>query len=447
MTQLALNCKNPRAYQKQWDFLNMDRSGGDVHCSHFVGGRGCAKTTTGVLVVFKAAFIDNPGLPGLVTEPTYRHLYDVFLREWESIVPKILWSLNKSLMRLELITGGTIDLRSRSVDSSGREIAKGPNYAWAIDDEAAYGFRAKQYQDIHASIRHPDAKSRFHVTLTTPKCNDYQKLVKTPGHVMIQATSFDNPFLPPNFASDLEKQMSKEYARQEIYGDFIAQSGRIWKDWSDERWPKGNILEYRHDPSKPWELWCDLGVMSSWLCVQRIQAAGQPLLCVTREWQPNNEGAAQTIQRISRDMGGKIPARVIVGADVNTRSVAIGERPIYYFRQAWGDSCVVQPVTGDLADKGLQHMAASSAILNSAGHRRLVAASQLISHDHDNGRGFVDMMRTDQWGENPRLGEYMPKTKGRTDLPNTEDTRDAMLYGVIVNCPPQMSKMLYQVAV
>jgi hypothetical protein len=56
-------------------------------------------------------------------------------------------------------------------------------------------------------------------------------------------------------------------------------------------------------------------------------------------------------------------------------------------------------------------------------------------------------MRVDQWGENPRIGEFMPKTKGQTDLPDTEDTRDAFLYGVIFNCPPQMGKLLYQVAI
>lgn len=448
MSIIELRCKNPKLYPKQYDFLNLDRSGKHVYCDDFVGGRGCAKTTSAVLLIFDLAFIKNPGIPGLVTEPTFRHLYDVFLRSWEEIVPRILWKINQSLMRIELINGGTIDLRSRSVDSKRREVAKGPNYGWAIDDEAAYGFRAKQYQDIHASIRHPDSKVKVHATFTTPKCNDYRALVQSEGHRIIRATSFDNPFLPDTFAADIERQMSPEYARQEIYGEFISQTGRIWKDWSDEAWPKGNIYEYQHDGTKPWELWCDLGIRSSWLAVQRITAPGLPgpLLCVTHEWQPNNEGAAQTIQRISRDMG-RIPGKVICGADINTRSVASAERPMFYFRQAWGDGFQIHPITGTFADKGLQHMAASSAILNSAGQRRLVAARHLNSHDADHGRGFVETMRVDQWGENPRIGEFMPKTKNQTELPDTEDTRDAMLYGVIFNNPPQMGKMLYQVAI
>jgi hypothetical protein len=445
LSTLELNIRDPKLYAKQHQFLALDRTGEDVHCSHFVGGRGCAKTTSGVILAFLAAYIWDPGIPGLVTEPTYRHLHDVFLREWEKIVPAALWKLNTSLMRLELLNGGTIDLRSRNVDNPTKEISKGPNYGWCVEDESSYKFNLRSYNDVHAAIRHPDAKRKFHVTLTTPKLNDYARLIRTPGHVVVQATSFDNPYLPANFARDLEASMGKLYARQEIYGEFIAQQGRIWSDFSEDRWPRGNMVDLEYDRAKPWELWCDLGIMSSWLAIQKSNEGGYQRFTVVAEWQPNNEGAAQTIQRIVQNMG-RPPSRVIVGADVGTRSVASAERPIYYFRQAWGDSTQVQPVTGDLADKGLQHMQASAAILTSDGKRRFCVSTRIKSHDEDNGRTILETMRTDQWGDNPRIGEYMPKTKGRSDLPNTEDTRDAFLYGVIVNFPPQMGRTLYQVA-
>ena len=446
MSTLELNIKDPALYPKQHQFLRAVRAAGEnVNCVHFSGGRGCAKTTSGVILAFMAGVRWMPGIPGVVTEPTHKHMIRIFLREWKNIVPECLWNLNKSDMILELINGGQIDLVTRSVDNKTKESYKGPNVGWVIEDECAYKYNQQQWDDIHAAIRHKDAPFRFHVSLTTPKLNDYAKLVKREGHTLIRATSYDNPHNPVGYAADMESGVSKKYARQEIYGEFIAQQGRIWSDFSEEKWPRGNMVDLEYDRTKPWELWCDLGIMSSWLAIQKSNEGGYQRFVVVAEWQPNNEGAAQTIQRIVQSMG-RPPSRVIVGADVGTRSVASAERPIYYFRQAWGDSTQVQPVTGDLSDKGLQHMQASAAILTSDGKRRFCVSTRVKSYDEDNGRTILETMRTDQWGDAPRVGEYMPKTKGRSDLPNTEDTRDAFLYGVIVNFPPPLGRTLYQVA-
>jgi hypothetical protein len=131
---------------------------------------------------------------------------------------------------------------------------------------------------------------------------------------------------------------------------------------------------------------------------------------------------------------------------VNTRSVASADRPIYYFRQQWGVGVTVIPVTGDVADKGLQHMQADAMILDGLGRRRVCVADGIVSHDQT-GRTFAETMQLDSWGDNPHVGEFMPKTKGRSDLPNTEDTRDAFLYGCVLNNPPQMDRNSYGVAI
>ena len=444
---LRMGISDPSKHKKQFEFLTMDRCSAGVHSSHYVGGRGCAKTTTGVLIAGMAAMIWSPGVPGMVTEPTYRHLYDVFLREWARVWPAELWRFEKKLERIIINhTGGSIDLRSRNVDNPQKEMGKGPNLGWIVDDEAAYRFSLKRWQDEHAAIRHPDAPFRFHVTLSTPKMNDYHRLCHTTGHAMVRASSYDNPYLPTTFAADLESTMSPDYARQEIYGDWISLYGRIWRGWITEDWPAGNMWVGGHDQSNPWELWCDLGIQSSWLAVQTRQtSAGYPVRVITHEWQPNQEGAAQTIERIDQALG--CPSRVIVGADVNTRSTANADRPIYYFRQKWGSAVFVLPVTGDIADKGLQHMQASAMILNGKNQRRLCLASDVVSHDEENGRTFLETMEQDSWGDNPRVGEFMPKTKGRSDLPNTEDTRDAFLYGCVVVNPPSMDRSITGVAV
>lgn len=411
---------------------------GEMTNMHLACGRGFGKTTLGVFIAGLALFRWMPHLPGLVTEPTHRHLHTVWLREWHRVWPRELWTLKASPLQIVSKCGkGVIDLVSRNVDNPGKEMSKGPNYAWAIDDEMAYRFRRQTWLDEHAAIRHPEAPFRFHATLTTPKLNDYHDLVQMPGHTLIQASTYDNPFLPRGFAEELEASCDPTYAEQEIHGRFVALQGRIWRHFDDARnYPDGNRTTVAHDREKPFELWCDLGIRSAWLAVQRVYLDGATRYVVTHEWQPNNEGAEQTIQRISAAIG--TPYRVVVGSDVDTRSIVDSSTAATYFRRAWGDGTEILAVRGRLADKGLQHMTTSACILDTRGSRRLLVSRDIVSHDSQSQRGILDVMRKDVWLDTPRVGEFLPKTKGRPGLADTEDTRDALMYGLIISEPPSV---------
>ena len=438
--KLRIGVNDWRSSKKHSDVIDLVRltPRGDVRNVHLACGRGFGKSTLGVFIAGLSLFKWMPNLPGLVTEPTHRHLHTVWLREWAKCWPRELWDVKVSPFQIVSKIGtGTIDLVSRNVDNPGKEMSKGPNYAWGIDDEAAYKFRRQTWVDEHAAIRHPDAPFRYHLTLTTPKLNEYHDLVSQDGHYLIQASTYDNPFLPAGFAEELERSCDPQYAEQEIHGRFIALSGRIWRNFVDQLAPAGNRYPGKHVDGRPWELWCDIGIRSAWLAVQKYHDGRSMKYVVTHEWQPNNEGAEQTIQRIKGVLG--TPMRVIVGSDVSTRSVVDASTVMTYFRRTWGDSIQVNPVRGRVADKGLQHMTASAAILNTKGERRFFVAEHLVSHDHDNGRGILDVMRKDVWLETPRVGEFLPKTKGRPGMADTEDTRDAMLYGLIVNEAPAVA--------
>ena len=423
-----LRCKSPKRYPKQAQYLDFVRQAipGTKVDAHFVGGRGCAKSTTLILTALRLGLQHCPGLPGIITEPVYPRLDDVIVREWQNIVPSELYKINHSKMFITLINGTIIDLRSRNVDNKSKEVSKGPNYAWALEDEQAYKCDLKKWDDVDAAIRHPKAPFLFHGSFSTPKMNDYHKLCHREEALRINATSFDNPFLPANFAADLESKLSAEYASQEIYGEWISLTGRIWKHWDAVL----NRCSDRFDYARPWELWCDLGINSAWIAVQK-NSSGK--IVAHFEWTPSDEGAEQTLTRINATMQ-RPPKRVVVGHDINTRSIVDAQKPSVPFRRLWGSSPEIRPVTGFIADKQLQHMQGSASICTTHGERMFLIADDFVSHDSDKGRGLIELFEQDSWSTTPRTGEFLPKDH------RLEHMRDAWMYGIIVNNPPRFNK-------
>jgi len=434
---VQLNIQPPWLYKKQWNFLNLPRVGEGVHWSHWVGGRGSAKSNTGCQLALDAALRLNPGLPGIWTAPTYQDIHDSFLREWRLIVPAELYRLNESKMRLTLLNGTEIDLRSREKKILGR----GPNYAWAIHDEAAANYSESLFSQITAAVRNPRARARFIATLTTPLMNGYQRLAQSDGHTLVTSSSYENPFLPDGYADELARYLSPELADQEIYGRFIMLAGRAWRNYVDELWPNGNRVKVRFDSSRRWYLGVDIGLRSAWLIIQRYQASelgyrtkgDQWIDVVVGEYQPNNEDISRTSQRVLADYGR--PAQVFIGADSNTRSIQTGVTASYVFSQVFGQTPIV-PITGEWADKQLQFIVASGLLLNTHGERRFCISTELQSHDHTH-RGIIETLEQDAFADVPKDGEFMPKDK-RSGL-GLEDTRDAFLYYCIGAHPPQMA--------
>lgn len=426
-----------KPFPKQIEYLAIDRKGPDTSRSHWVGGRGSAKTTTGILLALRAVTKWMPGLPGCWTEPTYRLCHDVFIAEWQRIVPRDFYTLNKADMTIHCANGSTIYVRSRNVDNSSREVIKGVNLAWDIDDEAAYKFDEQKYLDIDAAIR-VQTQYRFHDTLSTPKLGPYKMLVERNGHNMVHTTSFQNPHLPPDWAKRMAEEMSPEYMEQEILGHWVPLTGRIWKRWSNEEWPNGNIHHHVHNHNEPYFLFFDLGVASSaWLIVQakqpihngRLLWDHDPVWVVTAEYMPKRDGSVDSVLRqIKQDFGQ--PARVVAGADLATRSSTDAKTANWFVIRHFG-AVPTTPVKGGLmADKEVQHAQLSYGIKDTRDRRRFCASRKIIRPlESDNRgrdkRGIIELMEQDQWPE---------KVTGMTFLPKEhrlEHVRDAAMYGAV----------------
>ena len=444
MSNLALRVCDPfgaPGHPAQAAFLSIDRAQAGTTRSHYVGGRGSGKTTVGIMLMLRSMIEWNPGLPHLWTEPTYRLCHDVFLREWRKIVPSQLYKFHASDMKIVLVNGSELDIRSRNVDNPAKEISKGPNYCAAVDDEAANKYDPDRYWDIDAAVRHPNARCRFHDTLSTPQMGEYYTLCTHPFHTQVNATSFDNPFLDTEFASSLAQSLDPQRARQEIYGEWVALSGRIW-DVADlsQTWPLGNLHPHAWQPGKPYTLGCDLGVQSAWLIIQQVpNGHGEPIDVVVAEYLPDDGDAVSVVRQINADYG--VPSRVFVGADLNTRSIVDGGTASYVFRKQWGGIPVV-PITGDLANKDLQYQVAKGRILNANGARRCCVSAALRTYPERSPRGIKALWQADQWpsGRQVRYGELLPKDKRSAGKAALEDVRDAWLYAMIGLHPPKFVK-------
>lgn len=203
----------------------------------FVGGIGSGKTEAGVGESVKQALL-QAGSRGAVVAPTYPMLKDVILPVFrERLSPTLIdggWSkgFNASDLRLRLVTGS--EILFRSADKPDR--LRGLNLAWFWIDEAALCHQLT-WKILIGRLRQQGFIHRGWIT-TTPKGRNwvYRVFVEeaTPNHSLIRATSHDNPYLTPEFLSDLERSYDDKFYRQEVLAEFVEFDGLVYAEFSRE---------------------------------------------------------------------------------------------------------------------------------------------------------------------------------------------------------------------
>jgi hypothetical protein len=431
-------------HKPQLDFLNIPVIGKKVAKLHFISGRSGGKTAAAVMKVLDVC-IKEPGTVGLVLAPTYQMLQRSFLREWMACVPRKLWTYNSKHETIRLINGSMFYLSTRKINnpSAGKDVTRGNTLNWVVDDEAALGFDHEMFTNTMAAIRRR-GKSRFYAFTTTPRINDYYDLVHSPGHIAIYSTSRDNPWNDEEWVDDVESQMSEQQAEREIGGKWVHLEGLCWPKWSWDRWPEGNVYEYRHQPSEDWYLFLDLGSSTgAYYVVQQVNQAnhqrgmpGRDVWVATTELLPSDDGSAsRAFQRLNALYGR--PAMVIGGADMGTRASTDGKTATYFVRRVWGGGVPVKAISGWMADKQVQYDALSECIMDVNGHRSLCMASEFSSIGQNSGkakRGINELIKQDVWPDNVGKSSRQFFAKdGRL-----EHARDALLYGAVgIMSPPR----------
>ena len=223
---MAEQVLNIPAYLKQANFIK-DRS----LFAALVGGVGSGKTRAGAL---KALYysVTHPGVPGMVTAPTYDMLSlpNATIDTYREVFRPIEASWRVVDKVLETTHGHSIFFRS----TDDPDHLRGPSIAWFHMDEGARS-PYEAWQELVSRLRgFPDPQGWL--TSTPVGLNwVYRVFVAKPGpgFALHRVSTRDNTrsqggFLADDYIDRLRQQHQGDSALQEIEGQFVIISGRIY---------------------------------------------------------------------------------------------------------------------------------------------------------------------------------------------------------------------------
>lgn len=440
---VKLRFKPPRGPQLEYLKAATRRTNGGIAVTHFVGGRRGGKTTGGIILLAKSAFEINAGRPHLWTEPTNDDCLKIFLRTWQAIVPKELYSLKLKPLTITTINGTVIDVVSREIKNSNSEPGRGTEYAFINFDELAKDPTSKGWMHMYPTLSDPHATQLICSSTSTPRLGWYKDAVTDGTAEVIYGSSYDNVYIDQKAIDAWKSHYSARLTEQEIYAKWIALSKLAWEEADlTQDWPDGNLHPHIYDENLPYVLAGDIGVQSSWLIMQKVYDRFREKVidvCVA-EFTPNNSNTEAACREIDSIYGE--PHQVIMGSDFGTRDVNTGmtAHRILVKRIGWRRAKIT-PVRAWHVSKDIQHSNACMTLLDGNGHRRFCVSRGLRKHHKQSPeRGIEAVLTQDTWSEQYRQGEWLPKDKRDKGGSALEDTRDAFQYWAIETYPPHRNR-------
>jgi len=186
----------------------------------YIGGIRSGKSYAGVLWAIEKASV--PGAVVLVVAPTYPMLRDV---DWVE-AQKFLGThakISKAEMTIDIPGGGKMLFRSADTPDRIRGISANA----ALMDEA--GYCPKDTYDIVLG-RLSGGPGQLRI-VTTPKGRNW--LYERQGEMTIfRSTTFENTSLPIEYLETMKSTYTGNFARQELYGEFVAFEGLVYPMFS-----------------------------------------------------------------------------------------------------------------------------------------------------------------------------------------------------------------------
>ena len=213
-----------------------------------VGGYGNGKTYTACRKAIQLSFL-NAGFTGIITEPTYPMLRDIFIPEMKQALEewgiKYKFNASNSIFLLD-INGKETKLICMSMENVERLV--GINAAFVICDEfdtSKPEIAYKAYNKLLGRLRAGNVR-QFIIT-TTPEGfrATYRIFVeeKADNKRLIKAKTSDNKYLPPDFIETLEQQYPPNLLKAYLEGEFInLTSGTIF-NYFDRKRHNTDIIE------------------------------------------------------------------------------------------------------------------------------------------------------------------------------------------------------------
>jgi hypothetical protein len=371
---------------------------------------------------------------GLFLEPDVSAVNDIFLAEWDKIVPPELYKLNEGKRRIYWHNGAILYYGPRVVTGSQQAAAdkyRGRNLTFIVDDEAAIQFNMQLYQNNLGRIR-VKSPFRLYFTDTTPKLGEYSRYLNSPNLKVFSGTTYDNPYIDREWIEDIKENMSKNQARREIGGEMIALEGMAFGDFvSDKLYPEGNRHWATFDPDLPYFIAADIGLKSGYLIIQRHpatdiygnQVGRGHVDVIVQEFSPNAEDTRSTCMRIKAKLPGA-PVAFCTGADTETTANwvdGIKASEVVQDKELWPGVSIRYPAGRD-GYKSTQYDRLTGLICNHKSRRQLLVSEKLVSHDKENRRGVLEVMAQDEFPDGAKRGEFLKKDG------TLEHIRDALFY-------------------
>lgn len=162
--------------------------------------------------------------------PTYKYLLEPW-RDLKRVLAPVVKRISETEKRIELITGGSIDLWSLDDPNAGR----GYRYARVVIDEAAMVRHLEESwtQAIRPTLTDFIGDAYF---LSTPKGRDFFWRLWTLGQNASDGQyrswrfpTLSNPYIAPGEIEDARKQLPDRVFRQEYLAEFIEDSGGVFR--------------------------------------------------------------------------------------------------------------------------------------------------------------------------------------------------------------------------
>ena len=218
----TVHLKLPRLHSAQQQIVNEAARFNVGNC-----GRRFGKTTLGIDLDIRPAL---DGYPVAWFSPTYKMLEEVW-REFRRLLRPVTSEVNAQQHRIELITGGVLDMWS--LDSP--DIARGRKYARVVIDEAARvkDLEAAWNEVIRPTLTDYEGDAWF---LSTPNGRNFYWVLyqrgqdaSNPEWRSWQLPSSANPFLNPKEIESARRGVPERVYAQEYLAVFIEDGGGVFR--------------------------------------------------------------------------------------------------------------------------------------------------------------------------------------------------------------------------
>lgn len=453
---------SPAQLQLLSEALRPDMTKG-LNVVHFVAGRGAGKSFIGCMALGLSVHHYNQGYPHLWAAPNGPDLEDTFLPRFEQVWPQseIGWRVNLSKRIIYWPNGTPIYYRGRLATNRNREPFRGPDYLFAIFDEARQDPNDKAWKTLLFAMRGDADRPKTIITTSTPLLGWYCDVVRDGMDPIIYSTSYDNPISDTDAIARAMEDYDERLIEQEVYGKWISLSGSPWENANlADEWPKGNIHPHEWDPSMEYTLCADIGRQSAWLLLQHVPVLddlgypeydkwGKPKILdvAVAEYAPNNMSTDVIVPAINRDFGP--PSQIFIGHDVGREDINTSDSSaeVVMARSAGWVGMPIRFPTGIYARKQMQYIAAARCLKSGKEEfRRFCISRNLksfgnalgelkeIGRHQKHGRGIKQVLTQDNWPDPTKPG-FFEKDKRTLGGDALEDMRDAWMYGMIMLHP------------